>query len=268
VVCHVCDYRRSRFIGSNIGASLDASGADVAIMDWLGSDDCKWNNIAKRRLVDIVPPEELFAFLNANRGNIRAIAHMGAISITTETNVDAILRNNFRLSAALWTYCADQQIPLVYASSAGTYGDGRQGFMDRFDVDYLARLRPLNPYSWSKHLFDRWVLDGIESGARPPPRWAGLKFFNVYGPNEYHKRGQHSVAFQLHAQIRERGQARLFRSERPDYADGEQSRDFVWIDDCVNVVRWALDDPSAVSGLYNVGSRRTILRRQRENYLS
>ena len=168
-------------------------------MDWLGSDDCKWNNIAKRRLVDIVPPEELFAFLNANRGNIRAIAHMGAISITTETNVDAILRNNFRLSAALWTYCADQQIPLVYASSAGTYGDGRQGFMDRFDVDYLARLRPLNPYSWSKHLFDRWVLDGIESGARPPPRWAGLKFFNVYGPNEYHKRGQHSVAFQLHA---------------------------------------------------------------------
>ncbi len=242
------------FIGSNIAASLDAEGADVAIIDWLGSDDFKWRNIAKRRLVDIVPPEAGAAFLEANREDIDGVVHMGAISTTTETDVDAIVRNNFRQSVDHWTFCARHGIPFVYASSAATYGDGGAGFLDRFDADYFSRLRPLNPYGWSKHVFDRWVLNAIETGKPTPPRWAGLKFFNVYGPNEYHKGGQRSVAVQLHAQIRERGAVRLFRSDNPDYADGEQLRDFVWVGDCVNVARWALEDASAPSGLYNVGS--------------
>jgi ADP-L-glycero-D-manno-heptose 6-epimerase len=170
--------------------------------------------------------------------------------------VDKIVRNNFRLSVDLWTHCARTGIPYVYASSAATYGDGAQGFIDRFDEAYLSQLRPLNPYGWSKHLFDRWVAREIEKGAEKPPRWAGLKFFNVYGPNEYHKGGQRSVAVQLYEQICSRGFVRLFKSDNPDYADGEQQRDFVWVGDCVNVALWALQEASARSDLYNVGSGR------------
>ena len=243
------------FIGSNIAAALDTAGVDIVISDWIGSDDLKWRNIAKRRLFDIVPPEETLAFLGSNRGKITGVVHMGAISTTTEVDVDAVLRNNIRLSIDLWTYCARENIPMVYASSAATYGDGREGFLDRFDADYLSRLRPLNVYGWSKSVFDRWASRAIDAGAPRPSRWAGLKFFNVYGPNEYHKGGQSSVAFQLHAQIRERGRVRLFRSEHPDYADGGQLRDFVWVGDCVGIALWALNDASAPSGLYNVGSR-------------
>jgi len=242
------------FIGSNIAAALDARGDDVVIVDRLGSDPFKWRNLAKRRLADFVTPEETPAFLGANAGKIRGVVHMGAISTTTETDVDAILRNNFRLSVDLWRFCAQAKIPLVYASSAATYGDGAQGFLDRFDDEYLGLLLPLNAYGWSKHAFDRFVLRRLQRGEPAPPRWAGLKFFNVYGPNEYHKGGQRSVAVQLHAQIRQSGAVRLFRSDNPAYADGEQLRDFVWVGDCVDVTLWALDDASAASGLYNVGS--------------
>jgi ADP-L-glycero-D-manno-heptose 6-epimerase len=242
------------FIGSNIAAALETQGADVAIMDWVGADDYKWRNIAKRRLADIVAPEEGLAWLAKHKGAIEGVVHMGAISTATETDVDKIVRNNFRLSVDLWEHCAREGVPYVYASSAATYGDGAQGFHDRFDAAHLSALRPLNPYGWSKHLFDRWVLRALETGAAKPPRWAGLKFFNFYGPNEYHKGGQRSVAVQLHEQISARGFVRLFKSDNPDYADGEQQRDFVWVGDCVNVALWALQDISAPSDLYNVGS--------------
>lgn len=242
------------FIGSNIAAALDAAGTDIVVSDKLGSEDFKWRNIAKRRLFDLIPPDATAAFLEANRGKIRGVVHMGAISTTTEADVDAIVRNNIRLSIDLWTYCARESIPLVYASSAATYGGGGDGFLDRFDSDYLSRLRPFNAYGWSKNMFDRWVSRAIDAGAPAPPRWAGLKFFNVYGPNEYHKGSQRSVAVQLHAQIRERGSVRLFRSENPKYPDGGQMRDFVWVGDCVRLALWALEDPAAPSGLYNVGS--------------
>jgi ADP-L-glycero-D-manno-heptose 6-epimerase len=242
------------FIGSNIAAALDQQGADIVVSDWMGASDLKWRNIAKRRLIDIIPPEATGAFLDANRKKIRGVFHMGAISTTTETDIDAIVRNNIRLSIDLWTWCSGAKVPLVYASSAATYGDGRDGFLDRFDADYLARLRPLNAYGWSKALFDRWVQRAVAIGAPRPPRWAGLKFFNVYGPNEYHKGSQRSVAAQLHTQIRESGRVRLFRSENPDYPDGGQKRDFVWVGDCVRVALWALQEAAAQSGLYNVGS--------------
>ncbi len=243
------------FIGSNIAAALDESGDDIVIVDWLGDDAFKWRNIAKRRLADLVAPEDLPAFLDANRSKIQGVVHMGAISTTTETNVDAVVRNNFRLSVDLWRFCASAGLPLVYASSAATYGDGAEGFLDRFDEAYLSKLRPLNPYGWSKHVFDRFALGSVKGREKAaPPRWAGLKFFNVYGPNEYHKGGQRSVAAQLYEQIKEQGAARLFRSDNPDYADGEQLRDFVWVGDCVAVVLWALKTPEAPSDLYNVGS--------------
>jgi ADP-L-glycero-D-manno-heptose 6-epimerase len=242
------------FIGSNIAAALDDAGSAIAIMDWVSCDDFKWRNIAKRRLFEIVEPEAGPAFLDAYRGKFSGIVHMGAISTTTETDVDKIVRNNFRLSVDLWNYCAREGIPFVYASSAATYGDGGQGFVDRFEDAYLSALRPLNAYGWSKNLFDRWVLRATQAEASCPPRWAGLKFFNVYGPNEYHKGGQRSVAVQLHAQIRERGSVRLFKSDNPSYPDGGQLRDFVWVGDCVDVALWALESATAPSGLYNVGS--------------
>jgi ADP-L-glycero-D-manno-heptose 6-epimerase len=242
------------FIGSNIAAALDAADADIVISDRIGSGDTKWRNIAKRRLYDIVQPQATAEFLDRFRGKIRGVFHMGGISTTTEVDADSLVRSNIRLSIDLWNYCAQENVPLVYASSAATYGDGRQGFLDRFDGEYLSRLRPLNAYGWSKHMFDRWVLRAVERGAPAPPRWAGLKFFNVYGPNEYHKGSQRSVALQMHAQIRESGRVRLFRSENPDYPDGGQLRDFVWVGDCVRVALWALEDPAAASGLYNVGS--------------
>ncbi len=242
------------FIGSNAAAALEAADADIVISDRLGMGDMKWRNIAKRRLYDIIPPQALADFLLRFRGKVRGVIHMGGVSTTTETDVDSVVASNLRLSIDLWNHCAEEGIPLVYASSAATYGDGRWGFEDRSDADYLARLRPLSPYAWSKNLFDRWVSRAVETGAPAPPRWAGLKFFNVYGPNEYHKRAQRSVAVQLHAQIRELGRARLFRSEHPDYPDGGQLRDFVWVGDCVNATLWALQDPAAQSGIYNVGS--------------
>jgi ADP-L-glycero-D-manno-heptose 6-epimerase len=242
------------FIGSNIAAALDAAGEDIVIVDNLGKGDLKWRNIAKRRVLDLVSPDDCLQFLETSRTKIKAVVHMGAISTTTETDIDAIVRNNFRASVDLWNFCTDSQIPLVYASSAATYGDGRQGFQDCWEAEYLDGLRPLNAYGWSKHVFDRRVQRIVALGYPTPPRWVGLKFFNVYGPNEYHKEGQRSVAVQLHEQIRDGGRVRLFRSDNPEYADGEQLRDFVWVGDCVSVARWALEDENAQSGLYNVGS--------------
>lgn len=242
------------FIGSNIAAALDAADAEIAIVDTLGSDDIKWRNIAKRRLVDLVRPEACGAFLDANASRISGIVHMGAISTTTEKDVDLIVQNNVRLSLDLWAFATRCRIPFVYASSAATYGNGEQGFVDRDDEAYLAALRPLNPYGWSKNVFDRFVADRVKRGMPTPPRWAGLKFFNVYGPNEYHKGGQRSVAVQLFEQIRARGSVRLFRSDHPDYRDGEQLRDFVWVDDCVSVALWALQTEGVPSAVYNVGS--------------
>lgn len=242
------------FIGSNIAAALENQGSDIAVMDWVGNDDFKWRNIAKRRLIDIVVPEEASHWLESRRGAIEGIVHMGAISTTTETDVNRFIKNNFHLSVDLWNYCAKEEIPFVYASSAATYGDGAQGFVDRSDNEYLSALRPLNPYGWSKHLFDRWVSHAVEAKAPHPPSWAGLKFFNVYGPNEYHKAAQRSVAVQLYEQIQTRGFVRLFKSDNPAFSDGEQQRDFVWVGDCVNVALWALQTPSAPSDIYNVGS--------------
>ena len=241
------------FIGSNVVAALAAGGGEIVVSDWLRSDE-RWRNLAKHEIAALIAPDDLPAWLRHNRASVEAVIHLGAISATTETNVDLIVSHNIRHTLALLDWCTEAQVRFIYASSAATYGDGAQGFADRFDEANLSQLRPLNPYGWSKHLFDRWVAREIENGAKTPPRWAGLKFFNVYGPNEYHKGGQRSVAVQLYEQICSRGFVRLFKSDNPDYADGEQQRDFVWVGDCVNVALWALQEASARSGLYNVGS--------------
>jgi len=241
------------FIGSNLVASLEVSGVgDIAVADWLGSGE-KWRNLAKRSIAAMIEPGDLMPFLERNARAIQAVFHMGAISDTTATDADLIMRTNFALPLALWEWCAKSDTRFVYASSAATYGDGTEGFDDRPDITSLKRLRPLNAYGWSKHEFDLRVARLIETGAPRPPQWVGLKFFNVYGPNEYHKGGQRSVAVQIHEHAVANAPATLFKSHNPKYADGGQLRDFVWVDDVCDVMVWLKDHPE-VNGLFNLGS--------------
>lgn len=174
------------FIGSNILAGLEKQGyKDIVVVDWLGNGD-KWKNIAKRELAAIIAPENMFDYMGKHKDEITAVIHMGAISTTTETDVDLITRSNFELSWKLWEFCRDNEKQFIYASSAATYGDGSQGFKDDNDLSALNALRPLNPYGWSKALFDRKVAREVLEGRKLPKQYVGLKFFNVYGPNEYH----------------------------------------------------------------------------------
>lgn len=242
------------FIGSNIVAALEERYPDhkIVVSDRL-RDGVKWQNIAKRDLYDIVHPDDLFEFLKLYQGDIKGIFHMGAISATTETDADKILENNFHLTTALWDWCTQYQVPFIYASSAATYGDGDKGFVDFEDRENLSGLRPLNAYGWSKHLFDRTVARSIAEKSSTPPQWAGLKFFNVYGPNEYHKGGQKSVVAHVFPQAKADDMCKLFKSHHPDYEDGGQLRDFVWVGDVVDVIMW-LYEKGNVSGLFNVGT--------------
>ncbi len=241
------------FIGSNIVAALEARGdTRLAVCDRLRSGE-KWRNLAKRELFDIVHPDGLDSFLEREGMFLDAVVHMGAISATTETDADLIVDTNFRLSRRLWEWCSAHRIRFVYASSAATYGDGAMGFADDESISSLSNLRPLNAYGWSKLLFDRWVARQVASGAPCPPQWAGLRFFNVYGPNEYHKGGQKSVVAHLFPRAKAKETARLFQSHDSRYPDGGQLRDFIWVGDCVAVVLWLLDHPR-ISGIYNCGT--------------
>jgi ADP-L-glycero-D-manno-heptose 6-epimerase len=240
------------FIGSNVVAALAARGQEVAVCDWLRSDE-RWRNLSKHEIAALVAPEELMAWLDRRRNHIDAVIHMGAVSSTTEADVDLLVARNVRATLDILEWCTDAQIRLIYASSAATYGDGVQGFDDAFSVAALGALRPLNAYGWSKHVVDRRMARLVEGGRPLPPQWAGLKFFNVYGANEYHKGSMQSLVAKNYALVKSAQPLSLFRSYRPEFADGGQMRDFIYVDDCVNVVLWLLDHPQ-VSGLYNVGS--------------
>ncbi|MDE0897445.1 MAG: ADP-glyceromanno-heptose 6-epimerase [Longimicrobiales bacterium] len=242
------------FIGSNLVGALAERGARVSICDTLGTGD-KWRNIARHEIDEIVDPSALEEFLTRRRADIDFIYHMGAISATTETDVDLIADSNLRLSQTLWRWCSERRVPFIYASSAATYGDGAHGFADEDSVEALASLRPLNAYGWSKHAFDRWVARQIAAEKGVPPHWAGLKFFNVYGPNEHHKGDMMSVVTKSYPGAVAGDNVTLFRSHHPDYENGGQMRDFVYVRDCVDLMLWMRDSPPA-TGLYNVGSGR------------
>ena len=243
------------FIGSNIVAALAARGAEVVVCDWWRSDE-RWRNVAKHEIAEIVAPEDGLAWLERHAKSVQAVIHMGAISTTTETDVDLIVANNVKATLGLIQWCTESQTRLIYASSAATYGDGAAGFDDTFSRPALARLRPLNAYGWSKHLVDRRIAVLVEQARSLPPQWVGLKFFNVYGPNEYHKGSMQSVIAKNFALVRTSSPLALFRSYRPDYTDGGQLRDFIYVQDCADVVLWFLDHPE-VSGLFNLGTGRS-----------
>jgi len=242
------------FIGSNIVARLaEDRSLDVVVCDRLREADLgKWRNLSKHAIGDFVAPGDMFDWLEKRWRDVEAVVHMGAISSTMETDADQILQTNFGLSRDLYRWCADRQRRFVYASSAATYGDGAGGFEDRDDFESLAALRPLNAYGWSKALFDVFA---ARQAAREyaPPQWVGLKFFNVYGPNEGHKGPMKSVASQIWPSVRDGQSVQLFKSYREGVPDGGQKRDFVYVRDVADVVAWLLASPE-VNGVFNLGS--------------
>lgn len=240
------------FIGSNIVASLNALGrSDIVVSDVLGQGD-KWRNLAKAAWVDFVPPDELIGWLGRGR-TIDAIIHMGAISDTTAVDGDAVVEENFRCSLRLLDWCTEAGVPYLYASSAAVYGSGARGFDDGSTPAEVQALRPLNLYGWSKRQFDYVVADRIARGAALPPSCIGFRFFNVFGPNEYHKGDMQSIVAKIAAPVCRGERISLFKSHRPDIADGEQRRDFIYVKDAVAVVLSFLDRPGQ-RGIFNIGT--------------
>jgi ADP-L-glycero-D-manno-heptose 6-epimerase len=238
------------FIGSIIVAELNSQGRnDILICDRFRSNE-KWRNVRDLNYNDMILPEDLFHPDNLELFNeISEVYHMGACSSTTERDMDFLWANNVEFSKNIFVMCAEKAIPLVYASSAATYGFGAEGYSD--DHSKVKNHKPLNAYGYSKQIFDEWVLES----APEDMFWVGVKFFNVFGPHEYHKGSMRSMAKQAHEQIKEKGQVSLFKSENPDYKDGEQQRDFIYVKDaaraCVELM--GIKDPNK-SGLYNMGT--------------
>ena len=241
------------FIGSNLQAALARRGLETVVADRLGGEG-KWRNLAKHPPARIVHPDDMDAFL-ASHPPIEMVFHLGAISETTVTDGDHTWHTNVELSRHIWEWCAARRVRMVYASSAATYGAGGAGFDDDNDPAALERLQPLNLYGWTKHAFDLLVARTLLRRRERPPQWAGFKFFNVYGPNEYHKGRMISVVKVKHDEVAAGAPSRLFKSDQPGLADGAQARDFIWVGDVVDVLLWLMETPS-VSGLFNLGTGR------------
>lgn len=222
---------------------------DFVIVDDLVNEQQEYN-FNKRDFVEYIKKDDLKKYLNKKQ-NISAVIHMGAISATTESNFNRLLESNIRFSQQLWHWCAKNKVPFIYASSAATYGDGSFNYND--NESELDQLNPLNAYGYSKHFFDRWIQLELVKKQPAPPQWCGLKFFNVYGPNEYHKDRMASVVFHAFNQYKESKQIKLFKSEHPSYKDGMQVRDFIYVKDAVKVIIFFLNN-SKFSGVYNVGT--------------
>lgn len=234
------------FIGSCVVRSLNDAGIqDIVIVDNVNTTD-KWLNMRNKKYLKYVHKSEFLAELDTYE-DVTAIIHMGAQSSTTERDFDYLWKNNFEYTKTLWNYCAKNQISFIYASSAATYGDGSLGFDDKMNID---KLLPLNGYGYSKQLFDLWVKHQAKEF---PAQYVGLKFFNVYGPNEYFKGSMASMVFHGYNQIKKDGVIRLFKSCNPVYEDGGQQRDFVYVKDICDVVLWLLENKE-VNGLFNVGT--------------
>ncbi|MBE9547066.1 MAG: ADP-glyceromanno-heptose 6-epimerase [Proteobacteria bacterium] len=236
------------FIGSAFVWKLNSEGIDdVVIVDRLGQSD-KWGNLVNRRFADYIHKDDFLEMVCEDRVpfNVRGIVHMGACSSTTERDADYLMENNYRYSRRVAEWAVKKGVRFIYASSAATYGDGAKGFSD--DDTVTETLRPINMYGYSKQVFDLWVLRN-----RLQHKFAGIKFFNVFGPNEYHKGDMKSVVYKACHQISETGKVKLFKSYEPEYRDGEQMRDFVYVKDCVEALWWLLENREA-NGIFNLGT--------------
>lgn len=238
------------FIGSCILRTLNDIGIeDVIVVDNIASTG-KWRNLVNKRYREYVHKTLFLEKLHAGEyPKVSAVIHMGACSSTTQEDFDYLWMNNVEYTKKLWKYCAEKEIPFIYASSAATYGDGEQGFVD--EIERINELCPLNGYGYSKQAFDQWSL----KQKTVPPQHVGLKFFNVYGPNEYFKGSMASMVYHGYKQMMDTGRIRLFKSENVCYADGAQERDFVYVKDVCKVVLFFLQHPE-ISGVYNVGTGR------------
>lgn len=235
------------FIGSNVIAGLNAEGyRDLVLVDDFSRPD-RARNYEGKSYTTLVDRHEFSEWLREHHNRVQIIIHLGARTDTTESDWEVFQELNLNYSKELFRLCVEFGLPLIYASSAATYGLGEHGYVDSHKV--VEDLRPLNPYGRSKNEFDRWVLEQ----ERKPFFWAGLKFFNVYGPNEYHKGRMASVVFHAYKQIAETGSMKLFRSHHPDFGDGEQSRDFIYVKDVVSVIIFLMEKRPE-SGLYNLGT--------------
>lgn len=240
------------FIGSCLQARLYHLKEKTVVVDWLG-DEGKWRNIANHVPTDLVFPQDLDDFLAENCKSITAVVHLGAVSETTARDGDGVWKTNVDLSKKIWRWCALHQIRFIYASSAATYGAASQPGEFTDNPDHIAKLKPLNLYGWSKQVFDQFVLEQVQNHQPVPPQWVGLKFFNVYGPNEYHKGKMISVVNVKFHDIQQGNIPRLFKSDQKGLADGAQARDFIWVGDVVDVMVWLLENPQ-VNGIYNCGT--------------
>ncbi|MDI6742749.1 MAG: ADP-glyceromanno-heptose 6-epimerase [Smithella sp.] len=236
------------FIGSAFIWKLNQEGRDdIVIVDQLGTDD-KWKNLVNLRFIDYIHKDDFLEMVDTDTVpfKVDALIHMGACSSTTERDADYLWHNNYVYTKLLAEWAIERNIRFIYASSAATYGDGTQGFSDEHII--IKDLKPINMYGYSKQIFDLWVLrNSLEK------KIAGIKFFNVFGPNEYHKGDMSSVIFKAFHQIKETGKVKLFKSYKKDYKDGGQMRDFVYIKDCVNAMWWLLKNPK-VNGIFNLGT--------------
>jgi len=235
------------FIGSAFVSKLNQENiSNIIIIDELGPSD-KWKNLAGKIFSDYLHKDIFVALLEENKlPKLDAIIHMGANSSTTERNVVHLMENNYRYSRRLAEWSMKNKVRFIYASSAATYGNGELGFSDEDEVS--EKLHPLNAYGYSKQLFDLWAIQ-----SKAIDKIAGIKFFNVFGPNEYHKGEMKSLVYKAYYQIQQQGIVKLFKSYKPEYKDGEQMRDFVYIKDCIDVLWWLLNSPS-VNGIYNLGT--------------
>jgi ADP-L-glycero-D-manno-heptose 6-epimerase len=235
------------FIGSCLVSKFNKEGINNLILADDFTKTAKENNLTGKKFLQKIERKDFPKWLKENAKKVNYVIHIGARTDTTEFNKAIFDELNVNYSKELWTICTENNIPYIYASSAATYGLGEQGYDD--DETKIPLLKPLNPYGDSKNDFDKWVLQQKSS----PPQWQGLKFFNVYGPNEFHKARMASVIFHSFLQINEKGRVKLFRSHNPNYEDGGQLRDFVYVKDVVEVI-WFLYSTKVKNGIYNLGS--------------
>lgn len=235
----------SGFIGSNVVKALNQHGRDDILIADEFDTSSKWKNLNGKVFADLIDRRELFKRIDDYP--IETVVHLGACTDTTEVNASKMIETNYTFSKEIWAYCSNQKIKLIYASSAAVYGDGVGGFSEDRNVQAMF---PLNLYGFSKLIFDQYAARQKET----PPFWAGLRFFNVYGPGEAHKGNMASMVYQMYHQIHENGMAKLFKSYRNNYPDGGQMRDFVFVEDVADIICFLLKASNCSSGFYNVGT--------------